>query len=255
MNIKPSLIFIVGSVFTTFISFTSLAQTPVNNYEKEWKQVDAFVKKELPKSALEQVKKIYQLAKKEKHDAQVIKSLVYMVGLQNELSENSEAKAIADIEKETVAATEPVKSILNSLLAEMYWSYYQQHRWQLYNRTNTQNFKKEDIATWTADDLHKKISELFLLSIKNSTLLQQTKLDDYDVIIIKGNVRHLRPALFDLLAHRALDYFKNDERDITKPAYAFEINEASAFDPATDFAHHKFITKDSLSLEHKALLL
>ncbi len=255
MNIKPSLIFIVGSVFTTFISFTSLAQTPVNNYEKEWKQVDAFVKKELPKSALEQVKKIYQLAKKEKHDAQVIKSLVYMVGLQNELSENSEAKAIADIEKETVAATEPVKSILNSLLAEMYWSYYQQHRWQLYNRTNTQNFKKEDIATWTADDLHKKISELFLLSIKNSTLLQQTKLDDYDVIIIKGNVRHLRPALFDLLAHRALDYFKNDERDITKPVYAFEINEASAFDPATDFAHHKFITKDSLSLEHKALLL
>src|SRR4029077_4741893 len=58
-----------------------------------------------------------------------------------------------------------------------------------------------------------------------------------------------------LLAHRALDYFKNDERNITRPAYAFEIDEASAFDPAADFIRHKFITRDSLSLEYKALLL
>src|ERR1051326_1508973 len=165
MSIKPSIIFIVSSLFTIFLSLTSLAQTPVNNYEKEWKQVDAFVKKELPKSALEQVKKIYQLAKKEKQDAQVIKALVYRVGLQNGIKENSEAKEIADIEKEIVTINEPAKSILNSLLAEMYRGYYQQHRWQLYERTNTQNFKKEDIATWTADDLHKKIGELFLLSI------------------------------------------------------------------------------------------
>ena len=226
MNIKPSLIFIVSSLFTIFLSFPSLAQTPVNNYEKEWQLVDAFVKKELPKSALEQVKKIYQLGRKGKQDAQVIKALVYMVSLQNGIRENSETKAIVDIEKEIVTANEPAKSILNSLLAEMYWGYYQQHRWQLYERTNTQNFKKEDIATWTVDDLHKRISELFLQSIKNSIVLQQTKLAAFDALIIKGNVRHLRPTLFDLLAHRALDYFKNDERDITRPAYAFEINEA-----------------------------
>ncbi len=92
-------------------------------------------------------------------------------------------------------------------------------------------------------------------SIKNEKLLQQTKLEPYDAIIIKGNVRHLRPTLFDLLAHRALSYFENDERDIKKPAYAFEIDQASAFDPAADFVTRKFITKDSLSLQHKALLI
>ncbi len=214
-----------------------------------------FVKKELPGSALAQVKKIYHLAKKEKQDAQVIKALIYMTSLQGEMAENSETKAIADIEKEITTANEPAKSILNSLLAEMYWNYYQQHRRQLYNRTNTENFKKTDIATWTTDDLHKKISELYLQSIKNPVVLQQTRLEAYDAIIVKGNTRHLRPALFDLLAHRALEYFKNDERDITKPAYAFDINQAGAFNPAADFIHHKFVTKDSLSLEYKALLL
>ena len=95
---------------------------------------------------------------------------------------------------------------------------------------------------------------MYLQSIQNEKLFQQTKLEPFDAIIVKGNVRHLRPTLYDLLAHRALEYFKSDERDIDKPAYAFEIDQASAFDPATDFITRKFITKDSLSLKHKALL-
>ncbi|HWH64055.1 MAG TPA: MG2 domain-containing protein, partial [Ginsengibacter sp.] len=253
MRIKPSRFIVASILFHLLITVSVFSQQSTKTYDKEWKQVNEFVKKELPRSALEQVKKIYQLAKKDKQDAQVVKSLIYMTGLQTEV--NDETISIAVLEKETNTAPEPAMSILNSLLAELYWQYYQQHRWQFYNRTNTVSFRKEDIATWTADDLHKKIGELYLRSIKNSSVLQQTKLAAYDAIIIKGNVRHLRPTLFDLLAHRALDYFKNDERDITKPAYAFEINQAAAFDPAADFIHRKFETKDSLSLEQKALLL
>src|SRR6266487_1757373 len=242
-------------ILAFLISLQTTAQRIVKNYEKEWVQVDAFVKRELPKSALTQVKKIYLLAKKEKQDAQIIKALVYMTGLQEQVTENGGVNSLDDIEKEISTATEPAKSILNSMLADMYWNYYQQHRWQLYNRTNTSAFRKDDIPTWTADDFHKRISDLYLQSVKNASLLQETNLNAYDAIIVKGNVRHLRPTLFDLLAHRALNYFKNDERDITRPAFAFEIDQDAAFDPAADFIHHKFITKDSLSLEYKALLL
>jgi len=46
------------------------SQTPVKTYEKEWKKVDELIsKKNLPKSALAEVKKIYALAKKEKQGA------------------------------------------------------------------------------------------------------------------------------------------------------------------------------------------
>src|SRR5436190_11989204 len=232
------------------------SQTPVKNYEKEWKKVDELItKKKLPKTALAEVKKIYALAKKEKQDAQIIKAVVYMVGLQRETREDNESLAIKEIENEIVIAKEPVASIFRSLLAGVYLSYFQQHRWELYNRTETKQLRKDDIKTWTASDFHKKISELYLLSIKNEKLLQQTKLRSFDEIILKGNVRHLRPTLYDLLAHRALDYFKSDERDIDKPAYAFEIDQVSAFDPAADFIAKNVITKDSLSLKHKALLV
>ena len=247
------------SALLFLLGIQSYSQAPVKNYDQQWKNVEDFQKKNLPKSALAEVKKIYELAKKDKQDAQVIKSLIYMSSLQQENRENNEVLSISDIEKELTASQqtgkEPVIATLNSLLASMYWNYYSRHRWQLLNVTQTVNFVKTDIATWAAEDFYKKVSELYLRSIKEGKILQQTKLETYDALIIKGNVRHLRPTLFDLLANAALSYFSNDERDVNKPAYAFEIDQASAFDPAADFITRKFPTKDSLSLYQKALLL
>lgn len=255
MKMQPLkyLLFFLILILTGILGY---GQAPRKNYEKEWKNVDDLIrKKNLPKSAFAEVKKIYALAKKEKQDAQVIKAVVYMIGLQQETREENESLSIKEIEKEISVSQEPVSSIFKSLLAEVYWNYYRQHRWNFYNRTETKDFRKDDISTWSAGDFHKKIAELFLQSIQEEKLLRQTRLEPFDAIIIKGNVRHLRPTLYDLLAHRALDYFKNDERDIAKPAYAFEINAATAFNPAEAFITYNFGTKDSLSLHHKALLI
>ncbi len=242
---------------TLFILFTmhTQGQAPIKNYEALWKKADELIAKGLPQSALTEVKNIYSLAKKEKQDAQVIKALTYMVRLQEENREDNKLVSIGEIEKELADSKEPVASILNSLLAGIYLNYYQSYRWQLYNRTATTGFIKKDISTWSIDDFHRTISALYLRSLSSSKQLQQISLAPYDAIISKGNVRHLRPTLFDLLAHRALTYFSNDERDISKPAYAFEIDQAAAFDPAADFVHRKFETKDSSSLSYKALLI
>src|SRR4051812_23176162 len=73
----------------------------IKNYSAQWKKVDELIdKQKLPKSALEEVKKIYTQAKKEKQDAQLIKAVVYMVTLQDENRENAALLSIAEIEKE-----------------------------------------------------------------------------------------------------------------------------------------------------------
>src|SRR5688572_8948849 len=118
------------------------AQQPMKLYEKEWKKVEDLMNKQLPKSALVEVKKIYDLAKKAEgaaHEAQVIKALVFMSNLQDELRENNRILSIGEVEKEIAVSKEPARSILNSLLASMYWSYYQTNRWELYNRSETVN--------------------------------------------------------------------------------------------------------------------
>lgn len=239
-------------------AITNMLQAqPKFNYTTAWKKADALInKKGLPESALKEVQTIYNAALKEKNDAQLIKALVYRINIQQQKEEEADVKSILQLEKELGAVKEPVKSILANLLAEAYWQYLQNNRWKFYNRTNTDaKFKKDDISTWTIDDLHQRITTLYLQSLKQESLLKQTKLENFEPIIVKGNVRHLRPTLFDLLAHRALDYFENDERTITKPADAFEIINTSAFDPAADFITRKFPTADSASLQHKALLL
>ena len=202
-----------------------------------------------------EVNKIYEAAKKEGNDVQVIKSLLYQLNLNQNIQEEANVKNIATVEKEISLTKQPAKSILQSISAEMYWNFFQQNRWKIYNRTKTENFTKTDIQTWTADDFHKKIGELYLASVKEEKLLQQTKLDQFDPILIKGNVRYLRPTLYDLLAHEALQYFKSDERDISRPSYAFEIKDEKAFAPAAEFITHKFINKDSASLHYKALVI
>jgi hypothetical protein len=150
---------------------------------------------------------------------------------------------------------EPATSLLKSNLAGMYWQLFRNLRYNLYNRTSTVDFKKEDPNTWSADDFHHKIGTLYMESVRQENLLQQTRLDAYEALIIRGNARNLRPTLFDLLAHEALAYFQDDESMIKKPAYAFEISQPTAFAPAAQFASIRFETRDSLSLKHKALQL
>jgi len=244
-------LFLLSIAFLT--AFLSLAQNK-KSYDASWKYVEELIeKKNLPKTALEEVKSIYARAKKEGQDAHIIKALFYMGVLQQENRESNQQLAIRELEKELTQLKEPSLSIAQSMLADRYWQYFQNHRWQLYNRTSTVNFIKTDIATWSTDDFHRRIAELYLASLKNKDLLQKTRTDVYRPIVIKGNVSELRPTLYDLLAHRALNYFTNDERDIRKPSYAFQINQPEAFAPAATFAKVNFTTSDTSSLYFRAL--
>ena len=67
--------------------------------------------------------------------------------------------------------------------------------------------------------------------------------------------RYLRPTLYDFLAHRAIDFFMNDEATLTKPIYKFEINSADYFKPADEYVRLRISSKDSLSLKYYAALM
>ena len=232
------------------------AQTTPAGYEAKWKSVDSLTGKEgLTESALVAVNRIYTLARQEKNDAQMIQALVYRINLESLNREDAKVAAIKELDKEIAEARQPVRSILQNILADVYWNYFQQNRFKFYNRTNTVNFVKEDPATWTIDDFHKKIGGLYLASLQEDRLLQSTRVGVFEPILIMGNKRYLRPTLYDLLAHEALEYFKSSEQDINRPASVFEIDDPAAFSDAASFVNHHFKTDDSLSLHFRALQL
>jgi len=238
------------------VIFGSHAQTGPDSYATKWKIVDSLVdKKALPASALIQVNAILHLARQQKNQVQIIKALIYRMNLQEINREDAADSSIDELSREITGAPQPARSILESILANAYWNYFQRNRYKIYQRTAVTGVVKNDIGSWGAGEFHKKIGDLYRSSIRDEKNLQSIRLDAYDPILVKGNSRDLRPTLFDLLAHRALDYFKTDERDLNRPAYAFEIDDPVVFSDAATFAGHLFKTTDTASLHFAAVQL
>ncbi|PNQ75480.1 alpha-2-macroglobulin [Hanstruepera neustonica] len=231
----------------------SQAQNP--SFDKLWKQVDKLEADGLPKSALELVEQISQQAKTEQNEPQYIKSLVFKSKYALILEEDAQLTIINDFKAEIANSQAPTRNVLENMLATMYWQYFQQNRWKFYNRTNTsEKVDETDFRTWDLETLFAEIQLHYQNSLQNGLILQQTKLEDYTVIINEQkNSKQFRPTLFDLLAHNALEFFKTDENSITQPAYKFEIDNPDYLSDASAFSRLKLSSKDSTSLQLRAL--
>ncbi len=236
-----------------FVSLCSSAQYP--DLKKEWDSIDTLiVKSDLTKTALERTNALYQKAKQLNLPPQMVKALIYRFTLEDRITSNEPNRTTLMIRQEIAATKDSVqKAILYSLLAKQYLQYYNNHRWNLYTRKNTNGINKEDIATWTTDDLTSAITQNFLRSLSDPKLLQQ-QADTYNVVLVKGNNR--QPfTLFDLLSKEALEYFKSGASTTTKPANIFSICTENALGTIDAFTRASFITADSTSPQWNALEL
>lgn len=239
-------------VILNLFSFAGFTQSPDNDYREQWRKVEAFEKDGLTMSAISQVNAIYELAKKDNNQPQIIKSLLYKIKLSENITEDATKKMIDTLQQEMAISPQPAKSILQTITAQLYQNYLAFNRYRLYSVSNTVSFQKDDIATWSVKELQSKIASLYESSLDYDGL-KKIETASYSAIIAKGNTPDLRPTLFDLLAHRALEFFKSSENDVNRPAYAFEITDTKVFAPAEEFVKVTFESEDTNSLHLKAL--
>lgn len=240
-------------IFLTVSCKTLLAQM---NYETHWRKVEEFDQKGLPKSALEELNVIYEHALKEKQEAQLVKTLLYRLKFAVETGESAERQQLLKPDARILTLSVPVKALTHSIRAELLLFYLQNHRYQLYNRTSVAGDTSTNVDTWNAAKLHEEITAAYEASLQDIAALKAVSISAFDAILVKGiNTRQLRPTLYDLLAHRALDYYKSGEQSLRSPANQFELADTAAFAPAAVFMHHHFNTTDSTALQYKAILL
>lgn len=229
----------------------SWAQTGKNEpYAKEWKKTEILLADREPQSALVILDSILQRARRDGREAQQLKAL-YWIGLaSDELHDDAAKRQTALLERELGSARGARKALLHGMLGNYYWNYLQQNRWKLHDRRSSGG---TDIDTWSADDLHRVIARHLRLSLSDANALQAIRTRDWQPVVARGARPSLRPTLYDLMAHAALDYFTRADNETQSFADAFEIDDTTAFSPADRFAGHRFATGDSLS--HKALTI
>lgn len=244
------------AILVTCCASFAAAQSNRNGitYDREWKKADSLVGLGLSKSALAEVELIYAKAKTDNNAAQIVKTLMYRLRLTQQFEENDVFKSIYKMNDEIKSSNYPLTPILHTMLADIYWQYYNQNRWKFSQRSEVVNVKMDDISTWDLTTLFNQIIKQHLLALKDSERMQHTAINMYDDVIDKGSTegRKLRPTLYDFVAHRALDFFSNEEPDVIRPAYKFELNSEDFFKPYSGFSKLKITSNDTLSTKYYA---
>jgi uncharacterized protein YfaS (alpha-2-macroglobulin family) len=228
-----------------------------HNYEKAWKEVSDFESKGLPESALKAVNAIYEQAKKEQNAPQLVKAVVHQLKFIDYKEENAFVKNLIKLHEEANSATFPTKPLLHSMLAEMYWQYYQNNRYRFNERSEVANTKQDDIETWSLNKIIEETFQQYKLSLQEADKSKSTPISQYEDVLHAGNAkgRSYRATLFDFLAHRALGFASGEEAAITQPAYAFVLDTEELFSEAAEFSKLPISTEDTFSLKFYALQL
>ncbi|MBD2714627.1 hypothetical protein KBK19_06235 [Microvirga sp. STR05] len=221
-----------------------------------WKKIDQLLNKDQTTSAAKLLEPLYLQARQRQDAPEYLRALLYKLQLLEAKEEESDVKAIALVEADLKTAQFPARPVLHSLLAQLYANYYDQHRYQLYDRTtqaapDSADASRTDIRTWDAARLGSAVVSHYRASLADEPRkLLQLKLSALGYAVTGGDTegRALRPTLYDLLAHRAIDGLGNDEYYVTKPAEQFGLRDATLFGPATDFARLALAAVESDSL-------
>ncbi len=222
-------------------------------YEKNWATIDSLEKNGLPKSALQEVEKLFATVRKANNPAQYIKCFLHKEKYSLQGEEDGKAKSIERFEKEIAATEFPVQQILQSMMAELYKHYYDENQWAINQRTTTSGFENKDLKTWTAAQFIDKASDLYLKSLENEELTT-LGIDVFGAMLTGEDIKY-RPTLYDFLAFRAIDFFKNGQAYLTEPAYKYEMKEDVLLQPAVKFLAFKANTKDTDSRYLKVIQL
>ena len=245
------------------------APVPATPYPAQWKKIDALLKKEQTATAAPLVEKIYQQARRENNAPAYVRALLYKIRLLSTKENDADEKAIALLEADVKTAQFPARPILHSLLAGLYASYYNQHRYQLYQRTagafSTTNSVTPGaadggtaLATWDAGRLGAAIVQHYFQSVEDAPARQlKTTLADLGDLAIGGDTegRALRPTLYDLLAQRAIAGLQNQELYLARPEQQFQVADPKLFGSAQEFVALKMGAPAADSLNGQLLAL
>lgn len=205
---------LISIAFAAVIFFSLQAQNrPTMNYDQQWETVAKFEEESLPKSAAEQVDKILRQAITEKNSPQIIKALIHQGKYDLAIDAENDTAIFQNLQLMLEKGTNIVeKSVLHSMLGELYLQYYQKSSWTIDERTEIKGFVPQDMKEWTRNIFFDKVVEHLNASILSRKELENSQVEAYSAVVELGkDSRRFYPTMYDFLMLRAIDFYRQIE--------------------------------------------
>ncbi|HOX56208.1 MAG TPA: alpha-2-macroglobulin family protein [Candidatus Paceibacterota bacterium] len=222
------------SLFTVAIAALLVTSFPLQagSRDVQWKQVEEAIKKGLPKTAITNLEPIIQGALKDRAYAEAVKAIGKKIALEGNIQGNKPEQKIERLEAEIAKSPKEMVPLLDALLANWYWHYFQQNKWRFMQRTATAAPPGKDFTTWDLPRIFAEIDKQFRKALGAEKILKATPISSWNDLLEKGTMPDsYRPTLYDFIAHEALEFYTSGEQAAAKPEDAFEL---AADSPALD---------------------
>lgn len=237
------------------LSFSNRLAAQELDYNKAYEELEELQRKGQYRSALEVLDPIAAEAERTADQPQIVKAFAYRLQLEGALAEDGLPAVIPQAEARLEEFPPVSRAIIESLLGQYYYQYLQQNYYRLDNQTPTAEPDTGSIETWSADRLSARATEYYLASVAHPATRTAAVATYAAILEMDERGSELRPMLYDVLAHRAIDHFRSNNAYLTEPAYRFQLDDAVLFASATEFVAAEFPTRDSSSFKHRSLLL
>lgn len=242
-------------IILLFFSFHLSSLGQEKDYKSLWNYVEQMELQLLPTSASKLVDSIYKIAKKDKNEPQIIKSLLYKGKFILSLKEDAKLSVVQEFKQAINESNGVQQRILQSILADIYWDYYGRNRYQFFKRTSTkENPDPDDFRTWDLRSMITEIDRLYQLSLEDKELLQKTDIKEFQsILVLNKDSKNYRPTLFDILAHRAIGFYKYEDGYIVESASRSDLHDPTFFSDIQEFEKLDLTSKDGNSYIIKAM--
>ncbi|QQR88106.1 MAG: hypothetical protein IPJ76_07815 [Flavobacteriales bacterium] len=245
---------------------------PMKDPDPRWAHIDSLENNGLFADALTATEALLSEAQGKDDWRNVFRATLRRADQQQAIGTSEEA-VLQQLDQSIPQDHYPLKQLLHSAVAERWWQYYQNNRWTILERTNIGSVTSSAVETWSQAQFINKIIHHFRASLQPEDSLKATPTSILGDLLLnpegtitedpksaplslgEGTGVRLRPTLFDILAHRALDVFRNTETRLAEPSWSFKLNDPRAFALFEAFANKPFAHRDSTSWEFQALRL
>ncbi len=238
---------------SVIVAIAAVAATTGSGWQKVYDARD----KGLPKTAIEALEPIIADALANNRHAEAVKAICTRIAFEGQIEGHKAEERVTRLEAEIAQVPDAMKPIMQAILANWYWHYFQQNRWRFQRRTQTAEPPGDDITTWDLPRILAEIDRHFTLALAQQAALKATPIGQYNDLLEKGTVPDsYRPTLYDFIAHEALAFYQAGEQGAAKAEDAFEIaDDSPIFAPVAEFLNWRPETTDTDSPKLKAVKL